>query len=256
MNTIKVFLVVLAVCLNANISFSQESGNRFTILVPTVEQEATSVWRIINDIQFFNNHGYSVNLPHCRQVDSLLIKSKNGMFSNNDYSSIFELIESDFYNEENYLAAYEKVKQQEVVVNTMIGQLDSLRNLWDWDFKMFANYDVLFTLYGSGGSYNANIGGIALFTNNYGDFKSYSNPANTIIHEIVHIGIEESIVQKYKLSHILKERIVDRIVFIYFSDVLPEYKIQNMGETNVDALLKDKNDVANLNSIIGNNYEH
>jgi hypothetical protein len=145
-------ILVAIFFLNANISLSQESENRLSILIPTVEQEATSVWRTINDIELFNKQGYNINLPHCKQIDSLLIKSKNGMFNNNDYSSIYELIESDVFNKDNYLAVYEKVKQQELIINTMIMQLDSLRNLWDWDFKMFANYNVLFTLYGSGGS--------------------------------------------------------------------------------------------------------
>jgi hypothetical protein len=32
----------------------------------------------------------------------------------------------------------------------MILQLDSLKNFWNWDFKMYENYAVVFTLYGSG----------------------------------------------------------------------------------------------------------
>jgi len=67
---------------------------------------------------------------------------------------------------------------------------------------------------------------------------NYDNPANTIIHEIVHMGIEKSIIQKYNLSHGLKERIVDTIVYVLFGEFLPEYKVQNMGDTKIDKFLK------------------
>jgi len=37
-----------------------------------------------------------------------------------------------------------------------------------------------------------------------------------IIHEIIHLGIEESIVRKDKLSHSEKERLVNKIYQKYF----------------------------------------
>ena len=38
--------------------------------------------------------------------------------------------------------------------------------------------------------------------NKNGEFSE--NPSHTIIHEIIHIGIEENIVKKFKLTHIEK----------------------------------------------------
>ncbi len=78
----------------------------------------------------------------------------------------------------------------------------------------------------------------------------YNNPAYTIIHEISHMGMEYSIVQKYGLSHGLKERLVDTFVFLMFKKMLPEYKIQNMGDSRIDKYLNKKNDIESLNSIV------
>lgn len=231
--------------------WSQETGMRFSVNIPTIEQEATSIWKTINDIEFFEKQGYTINLPKDKLIDSLIIKSKKGTFGNIDYSSIYGLLESKIFSESDYLLALAEVQEQEQLINRMILQIDSLKKFWDWDFGMHKNYAVVFTLYGSGGSYDPTSGTVTLFATKDGGFKNYRNPSNTIIHEIVHIGIENSIVQKYNLPHTLKERIVDAIVFLLFNDLLPEYKIQNMGDTKIDDYLKDKTDINNLGKILG-----
>ena len=79
---------------------------------------------------------------------------------------------------------------------------------------------------------------------------NYKNPANTIIHEITHIGMEYSIVRKYNISHGLKERIVDTFVYLMFKEKLPEYKIQNMGDNKIDKYLNKKEDIDSLNTTV------
>ncbi len=133
------------------------------------------------------------------------------------------------YSKSNYEHALKKVKAQEGLINKLVDQLYKSNKYWNWEFKTFDDYNVIFTLYGTGGSYDPDHGTVTLFTTTEGGFMNYEEPANTIIHEIVHMGIEESIVQRYNLSHGLKERIVDTIVFIMFGELLPEYKMQNMG---------------------------
>lgn len=242
-------LIVAGIFMNSVAGWSQENGMRFTINIPTTNQEATSVWRTINNIQFFEKQGYSIILPKDDRVNELIRKSKNGGFGNAEYSTIMEMLESGAYQKNDYHAAYNKVKEQELLINSMIERIDTMKNNWDFDFRMFDIYAVVFTLYGSGGSYDPDTGTLMLFTSKEGNFKNYHNPSNTIIHEIVHIGIEESIVQKYNVPHTLKERIVDKMVFLLFGDLLPDYQIQNMGDTVIDDLLKNKDDIANLNRI-------
>ena len=230
--------------------WSQEKGIRFSVHIPTIKQEATSIWRTINDIKFFEAQGYQINLPKDRLIDSLILKSKNGAFGNEDFALIYELLESKIYHKNNYLAALKKVNEQKQLICKIIHQIKSIKSSWNWEFKLFEHYKVIFTLYGSGGSYDPDSGIVTLFTTKEGEFKNYINPSNTIIHEIVHMGIEKSIVQKYDLSHVLKERVVDKIVFLLFRKFLPEYKIQNMGKTQLDALLKNKQDIKKLNLIL------
>ena len=94
------------------------------------------------------------------------------------------------------------------------------------------------------------MGQLLFFTNPNGDFKQYDNPANTLIHEIIHMGIEESIIQRYQVSHPLKERIVDQLVLLHFRTLLPNYRLQEMGEDRIDPYLKKKKDSRDLAKIV------
>lgn len=243
-------VIVAVLLLNSISCWSQETIKKFTMNIPTIEQEASSIWRTINDIKFFEEKGYSVNLPNDKLIDTLIVKSKNGTFSNQDYSLIYELLESKIYNKSDYRLAHEKVENQEQLINTIILQLDSLRKIWNWDFKIYESYTIIFTLYGSGGSYDPSTGTVTLFTTIQGNFKKYENPTNTIIHEIIHIGLEESIVQQYNIPHTLKEEIVDRIVFLLFNSLLPQYEVQRMGDSKIDGYLKEIDDIKNLKKVI------
>jgi len=229
---------------------SQQITERIVVQIPTIEQETTSIWRTINDIVFLESQGYRIHLPKDSLIDRLIEKSKNGNFGNDDFSLIYELLESSFYEAHDYQSALKKVAEKIELISNMIQQLETFKKEEDWNFKSFEPYHVVFTLYGTGGSYDPDTGVITLFTNKKGDFMNYDEPENTIIHEIVHIGMEQSIVQKYQLSHGLKERVVDTFVFLMFRELLPEYKIQSMGDAKIDEYLTQKEDLKNLAAVI------
>jgi len=218
--------------------------------IPTIEQEATSIWRTINDIEFLEGQGYQVHFPKNEIIKTLILKSKNKDFGNEDFAAIYDLLESGVYDKSDYKMAMEKLRRQEKLLNTLIQNLIDSKASWNWEFKIFSTYNVVFTQYGTGGSYDPDIGRVTLFTNKQGEFKNYNMPGNTIMHEIVHMGIEKSIVQKYKLSHGLKERIVDIITFLVFKDNLPEYKVQDMGDASIETYINDKKDIKNLNVLV------
>ncbi|MEO1032130.1 MAG: hypothetical protein AAFX55_12030 [Bacteroidota bacterium] len=244
----KLFLVLVSI---SSLSCkSQRQVSRIEIVHPTIEQETTSIWRTINDISFLEKQGYRINLPKDTLFDALIAKSKNGTFGNDDFTTIYTLIETQFFDPNNYAQAIQKVESQVELMNTLVNEIDTQKNQWDWKFKMFDTYKVVFTLYGTGGSYDPDEGIITLLTNQNGKFMNYKQPANTIIHEIVHMGMEYSIVQKYKLSHGLKERLVDTFVYLMFKEELPEYRIQSMGDTKIDTYVKKQEDIAALDAII------
>lgn len=249
MKPFKILFVFAFVLLHAN-GKAQKSTSRIEIVKPTIQQEATSIWRTINDISFLEKQGYTINLPKDALIDSLILKSKKGTFGNEDFRAIYELVESKVFNEANYKEAIQKVEDQIDLINRLILTIDTAKSTWDWNFKMFDQYKVIFTLYGTGGSYDPDRGTITLLTNKKGGFMNYKNPANTIIHEIVHMGMEYSIVRKYKLPHGLKERIVDTFVYLMFHKKLPEYRIQNMGDVSIDKHVNKQKDIASLNAII------
>jgi len=229
---------------------SQTQVSRIEIVQPTIEQETTSIWRTINDITFFENQGYTINLPEDSLIDSLILKSKKGIFGNEDFSTIYTLVETKFFDQKNYEEAISKVENHTELINKLVNEIDSKRSQWDWEFRMFDTYKVIFTLYGTVGSYDPDVGTITLWTNKEGRFMNYKNPANTIIHEITHMGMEYSIVRKHNLSHGLKERIVDTFVYLMFKEKLPEYRIQNMGDDKINTFLGKQEDIKSLNDII------
>jgi hypothetical protein len=67
--------------------------------------------------------------------------------------------------------------------------------------------------------------------------KSSGNNPNTAIHEIVHLGIEENIVRKYRLTHEEKERLVDLICEMRFKKLYPENDLQKRGDSRIDEFI-------------------
>lgn len=109
---------------------------------------------------------------------------------------------------------------------------------YSWDFKIFPKYEVVLTKYGPGGRYNPNTGTVELLIFKGGKFGR--EPTHTIIHEIVHIGIEDSIVEKFKLNHSEKERLVDLLVRIIFKEEFPDYLIQKIGDVRLDKYVTEE----------------
>lgn len=229
---------------------SQKQFSRIEIVEPTIQQEATSIWRTINDYSFLEKQGYKINLPKHALIDSLITKSKNGIFVNEDFEKIYTLLETKFFDGQNYEKAKQKIGDQIDLMNEFLSIVDSRKRKWDWKFKMFDTYKIVLTLYGTGGSYDPDGGIVTLLTNKEGGFLKYENPANTIIHEISHMGMEYSLVQKHNLPHGLKERIVDTFVHLMFHEKLPQYKIQNMGDSAIDDYFNKQEDIDSLNEIV------
>jgi hypothetical protein len=109
----------------------------------------------------------------------------------------------------------------------------------NWGFKIFREYSVHLTQYGTGGSYNPN-GSIIM------RIGGHPSPGSCLFHEMIHIGIEENIIQKYGINQMDKEKIVDNICRLYIDNYrLPsidgncDLKLNKEGvENNFDKLIK------------------
>ncbi|NRB62091.1 MAG: hypothetical protein HRU40_03495 [Saprospiraceae bacterium] len=232
--------------LEADKEVPSKSDPPISILVPTLLEEATSIFRTVNDIAFLESMKYTVSLPNHPLIDTLLMESRNGTFDNDDFPRIVTILEDGAFSMDDYKEAQKKGEAQFALLTDMLLYLEAISTTWFWDFKHYETYTIRFTRYGSGGSYDTQTGTITLMTTPTGTFKNYRNPINTIIHEIVHLGIEESLVQKHQLPHPLKERLVDTIIKILFGDRLPNYKIQNMGYESLNNHIRETIDLVDL----------
>lgn len=221
---------------------------RIHVNIPSANEEAEYVWRTIQDIHFFDQHGYSISLPQGALIDSLQTKARSGSLGNSDFTRLQNYMQTSVYDANEYHAAYKIIEGRRSLINKMINEIDASER--EWSFHSFPTYQINLTLYGPGGSYDPENGSILIYTTPTGDFKNYRDPANTIIHEVVHIGIEASIISKYNVSHPMKERIVDKFVLLNFQGYLPDYRIQNIGDARIDAHLSSREDLASLSSIV------
>lgn len=99
-------------------------------------------------------------------------------------------------------------------------------------------YTVVLTLYGPGGSYDPSTGTITLFTTPDGRFKG-GGGAHTIVHEMMHIAVEENIVQRFDLSHWEKERLVDVLTQRELGHLLTSYQLQPQGVESIGKAISD-----------------
>lgn len=227
----------------------QSNGqNRLEVRIPSPQMEAEYIWQTLQDIEFFDSHNYQVSLPPGDLIDELKLKSKSGTLAEEDYGRLEKYITDQIYQEADYQAGFAKIQEELDLINRMINELDP--SGLNWKFKEYETYTVNLTLYGPGGSYDPDEGSILLYTTPGGKFKGYDYPANTIIHEVVHIGIEASIVAQYQVPHAMKERIVDTYVSLKFGADLPDYRIQDMGDTRTDPYLQTVADLDDLESIV------
>lgn len=81
MNLLNLILILLA--LSTSFPFqSQHPTEKIVVQIPTIEQEASSIWRTINDIDFLESQGYRIHLPKDSLINTLVEKSKNVKFGN------------------------------------------------------------------------------------------------------------------------------------------------------------------------------
>jgi len=161
-------------------------------------------------------------------IDPLKAKILNNQrLTSTEEAQVINSFKADLYNEADYQQSVAVLRAAAMIAD---GQIDSLRRYQTaWGFFIPAHYKIQLTMYGPGGSYNPATGTITMLVPKDGQFSGDRRPIHTILHETVHIGIENRIIQRYGLVQSDKERLVDQFTKKYFSAVIPDYPMQNMA---------------------------
>ena len=215
------------------------SAVQFIVIVPTAEKEAEVVYNLINNIAFFDENEYNISLPNVPLINSLKSKVYKGMNLNkNDLDELEILFKNELFNEKDYEISLTAVQKAALMANQYLDIFHIYAQ--KWDFFIPPQYNITLSLYGPGGSYNPSNGDISMKISKDGTF--FVEPLSNMLHEAFHIGIENSIIQRYNVSHKTKERIVDQFMYLKMREVIPNYQMQTGTDTSIDIIFQD-NDV-------------
>ncbi len=193
----------------------------------SLEGEISRVQYTINKIDWFKEKGYKVRLPEALLLEDTKLSPE----------SIKQVITEE-YDEKNYK------KEEEYILKTLPKIKEVLVNYFTTTSPdPQSSYEINLTRYGVGGSYNPPNKIIANI-----QACSEMKLVRTIVHEIIHLSIEE-LIQKYNIDHWSKERLVDLIL----EKIDPE--INTMQKIPVDTNIVDKafkKEYPNIENIIKN----
>ena len=211
----------------------------YSVSIPTAEEEAENFLDTLQQYKWFQNMGYThVTLPSHPVIDPLktkILNNDNYYLTTQEQTQVKNAFIKDLFNASDYQLSFPAVRSAVVIADK---QIDSLKRYQTaWGFFIPARYTVQLTLYGPGGSYDPSTGRIIYLV--YKDGRLASPPLGTILHESVHIGIEEKIVQKYNLSQFEKERIVDQFVKKQFISVVPDFQMQPFNIPAIDKMFEN-----------------
>jgi hypothetical protein len=218
----------------------EEMRPSVTLRSPEAQEEFAVIWLTLRLMPFYRKHGYDVVLPDHERFEELVNLSPS--IRGAKKKETYEIFVQHIYHKTDYENGLEALDDAEERIREAFARFEELNK--QWDFKVFHHYDVVLTLYGPGGYFNPRTGKVTLKTTLDGRFKR-GDPLHTIIHEMVHIGIHENIVKRFRLTHWEKERVVDLICSIKFGDILRGYRIQPRGERNLDAFVNEDS-ISNL----------
>jgi hypothetical protein len=195
----------------------------------TADEAFDWLWRQLDDMPFFRQHHYDVALPSHPLFQGLANEGLTGK----DKAAARRVFLAEVYDARAFATGHAVIEKLLVDLDP---ELETFRR-WSsrWGFASAPRYEVILTLYGPGGSYDPDAATITVVTTPDGRFKK--EPLHTLVHEMVHIGIEGPIVRRFALTHPEKERLVDRICLVAFGDRLSGYRLQPMGPPALDRFI-------------------
>lgn len=202
-----------------------------TIPVPDVESAFKHLQSNICHLDWYINNGRSNRLEYYQKLNNSLINQMikdRGLDSSTFKNKYFSLYRNELYNKEQYLPFIQKVQAVLPMVQSCFYEIQQLKN--HWGFEILPAYQIDLVAFSVGGKYfrdKQNIGHIILGFGNQWEDKSAL--AHIIVHEMIHLGIEDLIINPNHLKNPPihqeeKERIVDNLCVYVTKKHLPSLK--------------------------------
>jgi hypothetical protein len=190
----------------------------------TVHEELRYIRRLAAKEHRYRELRYRIEFPQSQAFLELLAKAgRDGRLTDDRQANkrMEELFRNEVYDPTAYAAGLRKIEASRERLESLLCRLRKLDPILG--FRVLSHYHVFLTLYGMGGSYESDTGRIVTKIRPDGNYVRH-DPAEVVLHEAVHLGIEHSIVRRFGLSHAEKEAVVDGICMVVFGDALPGYK--------------------------------
>ena len=194
----------------------------FLVRPNTVEEEVDRLRHTFKKRDFYLKEDYVPQLPVGLELKSWTTFNEN---------SIRESVIKE-YDSEVYARCVKILDSRLKRVDPVFPILKKLNNLWG--FKVYPKYTVKLTKYGVGGSYDLIGNSVRIRITSTGMFPK--SPEQIVVHEIIHIGIEQILVREYDLNHSEKEYLVDLIMIHLLDDYLPGYKEVYSEQINMNRI--------------------
>lgn len=197
----------------------------FIVTTSNKEDDFMNLLNLLRRMPYFKKYGYKIDVPENKEFQELAEHPEK--IDSIDKTKYYKIFIKDIYKEIPKTYMEKMLSDNSDNIDKIFAKLKKLKH--NWNFKLFDMYEISLTKWSPGGSYNYHTGAIQIKVNDVG-IPTYSTDYQTLIHEIVHMGIEELIVKKYKLEHWEKEYLVDTICKVYLDKLMPGYQIQQSGK--------------------------
>ncbi len=239
---IKYFIVLVVYVTSAQVIWCNDNKNNSSedIIKPafalpkiifraqTKEEAFSFVLYLSKKLPWFKQNGYKIPLPQHIAFQNLY---EQGLVAQDEEMRLRDIFYDEIYTVSDFTKGLRITSSMENAISCLFERLYPLHR--NWGFKLMSCYEIILTLYGPGGNYWPRKGYVIVRVDKNGSFGKKS-VLESVIHELVHIGIEETIVEKFRLTHWEKERLVDLICVTCFKDVVPNYWMQKIEDTKID----------------------
>ena len=213
-----------------------------------VEEQALYLLHYISNYKWYIDNGYDPYIPNHPLINSLKEKVlAGGTLTSEEEEQIRQLVRDELYDESNYIQTYNIINDLIPILNEEV--LSLIQYNEKWGFKMFEKYNIYLTLYNPGGQYNPGNGNIIMlaFPNDNIDSEEI---LQVVLHETVHIGIEENIIQKYQVPQWTKERIVEQFEYLHFNYIPNQWNSLEV-DRSIDAIFEEPDVLDHLPERVG-----